>query len=145
SMPPTKFGDTRGRLTLESASDALRQAREDGYTELSLQGGEPTVFPQLPELVAVARGLDFEFVGMVTNGRKLASRDYTRALLDAGLDGLTVSLLGGDAATHDEIAAAPGAFDALVEGLGHAGELVHASGGKLDVKLNANVIVTAPS
>lgn len=143
SMPPTEYGGTRGRYTLESAAEALRVARRDGYTDLSLQGGEPTVFADLPALIAVARELDFRFIGVVTNGRKLANREYTRALLEAGLHGVTVSLLGGDAETHDKIAAAPGAFDGLVAGLGHAGELVRELG--LPVKINANVIVTAPS
>jgi len=143
ATPPTSFGDTRGRYTLETAIAALRQARADGYTDVSLQGGEPTLFPELPALVAEARRLDFGFVGMVTNARKLKDRAFTRALLEAGLDGISVSLLGADAATHDGLAAAPGAFDALVRGLGNVVELKAELG--LAVRLSASLITSARS
>src|SRR5439155_9612813 len=106
-----RYGATRGRYTLASATEALVRARADGFSELSLQGGEPTIWPELPSLVAEARRLGFGFIGVVTNGRKLADARFAEALLGAGLDAVTASLLGPDAATHDAVAAAPGAFD----------------------------------
>lgn len=139
SLPETSFGHVRERYTLESATRAIADARREGFTELSLQGGEPTVWPDLVPLVARARELAFDHVNLVTNGRKLADRAYAAALVDAGLDGLTVSFLGADAATHDDLMGAPGAFDALVAGLEH----VRALGGRATV--SANVITSARS
>ena len=108
SMPRTSYGDLRGRYTLETATDALLAARTEGYAELSLQGGEPTLFPEIVRLVSAARDIGFEHIGLVTNGRKLANPDFARALLDAGLDAITFSVLGHDATTHDAAAIAPG-------------------------------------
>jgi MoaA/NifB/PqqE/SkfB family radical SAM enzyme len=139
TLPETKFGHVRERYTLETATRAIEDARRAGTTELSLQGGEPTIWPDLVPLVRRARELAFEHVNLVTNGRRLADRAYAEALLEAGLDGLTVSFLGADASTHDELMAAPGAFDALVAGLGH----VRAHGGRATV--SANVITSARS
>ena len=116
STPPTSFGDLRGRYTLGTATEALRVARTEGFAELSLQGGEPTLFPEIVALVSAARELGFAPIGLVTNGRRLADRAFAEALLGAGLDAITFSVLGHDAATHDAAAIAPGSFDELLSG-----------------------------
>src|SRR5579885_2594126 len=63
-VPPTVFGDTRGRYTLETACEALRRARDEGFDDLSLQGGEPTIWPHVVPLVAAAHAIGFAFVGI---------------------------------------------------------------------------------
>jgi molybdenum cofactor biosynthesis enzyme MoaA len=141
SVPPTAFGDTRGRYTLETAVEALRRARAEGFDELSLQGGEPTIWPHVVPLVTDARALGFEFVGIVTNGRRLADPAFARALIGAGLDAVTVSLVGHDAASHDAISCAPGSFDELMAGIRNATAAARES--RRRITLNANVITSA--
>lgn len=143
AVPETTFGHLRERYTLESATAAITRARAEGFDELSFQGGEPTIFPEIVELARRARGLGFAFVGMVTNGRKLADRAFAEALLGAGLDGITISVLGADAETHDALAAAPGSFDAMMAGIDHAVAAARALDRRLVV--NANIIVSARS
>lgn len=138
--PETHFGAARGRYTLDTARAALELARAEGYDELSLQGGEPTLFDPLPELVAAARGLGFAHVGLVTNGRRLRERDFTARLLAAGLDGITVSLVGADAELHDMVSAAPGAFAQLAAGMAHVRAIVPALA--RPVTVNCNLIVS---
>jgi molybdenum cofactor biosynthesis enzyme MoaA len=140
STPATRFGDQRGRYTLETAVAELRQARASGCTEVSLQGGEPTIFPEIVPLVREARAIGFDFVGIVTNARKLADPAFARDLIEAGIDGITGSLVGWNAETHDGTALAPGAFDELVRGLGNAAAA--ASRARRDVSINANVITS---
>ena len=141
SVPATPFGETRGRYDLASATAAIRKARAEGYDELSLQGGEPTIWPRLPELVREARALGFSFVGLVTNGRRLSDRAFAEALLAAGLNGLSVSLLGADAATHDAISLSPGSFDELCAGLKNVSML--AGGDARPVGVSVTLITTA--
>jgi len=143
SVPATTWGDTRGRYTLATATEALDRARGDGFSELSLQGGEPTLFPEIIALVAGARRLGFEHIGIVTNGRKLRDRVFAEALLGAGLDAVTASLLGADAETHDALSAAPGSFDALVEGLRNCADIAGTT--HRSVVLNVNLITSARS
>jgi hypothetical protein len=140
SMPQTHYGDLRGRYTLETATEALRAARDDGYDELSLQGGEPTLFPDIVPLVRAARDLGFEHVGLVTNGRKLAQGVFAQALIEAGLDAITLSVLGHDARTHDATAIAPGSFDELLLGLRNARSV--AASLPREVTVNINLITT---
>jgi len=75
----------------------LRQNDPVPATALQFSGGEPTIREDLPELVKMAKDLDFRHVEINTNGIMLAkSADYCKTLLDAGVstvylqfDGLT--------------------------------------------------------
>jgi pyruvate-formate lyase-activating enzyme len=141
ATPETRYGATRGRYTLETAREAIARARADGFDELSLQGGEPTLFDPLPELVAEARRLGFSHVGVVTNGRRLRERAFAERLLEAGLDGITVSLVGADAERHDMVSAAPGAFAQLEEGMANVRAIVPRLA--RPVTVNCNLILSA--
>jgi uncharacterized Fe-S cluster-containing radical SAM superfamily protein len=104
-------------LTADELRDRVRQARADGCEEVAFSGGEPTIRPDLPEIVAYARSLGFRRVAVTTNGRRLAYRDYARSLLDAGLTGASVSLHGATAEVHDAITGVPGSFAQATAGL----------------------------
>lgn len=88
--------------------------------EVTFLGGEPTLVPELPELIRTARALGFRGVGLQTNGRRLADKAYVATLADAGLTDLHFSIHGADAATHDYHVGVPGAFAELVAGAGLA-------------------------
>ena len=62
-----------------------------GVRRLRLTGGEPTLHPTLLELIADLRAVGVDDIAMTTNG-SVASRDDLRALKDAGLDRLSVSI-----------------------------------------------------
>jgi MoaA/NifB/PqqE/SkfB family radical SAM enzyme len=141
TTPSTPFGAARGTYDLEAAVGALRAARSEGFDELSLQGGEPSIWPHVVALVREARAMGFSFIGMVTNGRKLADPVFAAELVGAGLDGITGSLVGWNAETHDGLALAPGAFDELLRGLQNAAQAAAAIGAA--VTINANVIASA--
>lgn len=141
SVPRTSFGDRRGRYTLQSATETLTRARAEGFTFLRIQGGEPTLFPQLAEVVAVARELGFTFVNVVTNGRKLKEPAFTRALIASGLDSISFSMVGADAETHDALCGVAGAFDDLLAGMRQAAAAASELGRQ--VHLDANVITSA--
>ena len=54
-------------------------------------GGEPTLHPALPELIAFA-DRQGHIVGLNTNGRRLAERAYGRELVRAGLNHVQIPL-----------------------------------------------------
>jgi MoaA/NifB/PqqE/SkfB family radical SAM enzyme len=78
---------------------------------VSFTGGEPTLRPDLPRLIAHAKSLDLR-VNLITNGTRI-DRDYARELADAGLDSAQVSLEGTHAATHDRLTGGTGSFPHL--------------------------------
>ncbi len=79
-------------------------------------GGEPTLYRDLPELVAYAEETGL-ITGLNTNGRKLADQDYLDSLINAGLDHVQITLESHDAAIHDRMVNAKGAWEETVAGL----------------------------
>ncbi|MBP7126258.1 radical SAM protein [Myxococcota bacterium] len=95
----------------------IEEAFARGYRELAFSGGEPTIRPDLAELVSLARGLGFTRVSITTNGRRLLYRDYARSLIEAGLTGVSISLHGPVPEIHDALTGVPGSFRQAVAGL----------------------------
>lgn len=79
-------------------------------------GGEPTLHPDLPEMIAYAEELGV-ITGLNTNGRKLSDPAFVKTLVDAGLDHVQITLESHDQATHDRMVAAPGAWEETVAGI----------------------------
>jgi len=85
--------------------------------DIVLTGGEPTLCPQLVDYVRLARASSRKPVRLQTNAMRLADEQLTRALADAGLDSVLVSLHGCTAQTADAVTATPGGFARTLEGL----------------------------
>jgi MoaA/NifB/PqqE/SkfB family radical SAM enzyme len=100
--------------TLMAHNSANRQ-----WTGLILTGSEITLRRDLPQLATRARASGFEHVRIQTHGMHLGRLDYTRRLIDAGVDEFFVSIAGSDAASHDGITLVPGSFEKSVRGLEH--------------------------
>ena len=106
-------------------------ALRDEITELAarhtdhlvLSGGEPTLHPGLPELVAHAKALGFATIEIQTNGVKAARREYAQSLVDAGLTKVTTSLHSVDPDKSNAITKMNGAFDKTIAGLSNFRDL----------------------
>lgn len=99
--------------------EALRPTSE----EVTFIGGEPTLAPRLPELIAEAKRLGFKGIGLQTNGRRLADRGYFAGLVAAGLTDVHLSIHGAEAAIHDYHTGAPGSLTEIRQALAHARSL----------------------
>jgi radical SAM protein with 4Fe4S-binding SPASM domain len=106
---PVRSALEPGRV-LEELLAFLRQRGQGG--RLHLAGGEPTLCPELPEIVAEARR---HKVGcrVLSNGTKISS-GLARALGEAGCLGVQVSLEGPEG-IHDEVRGS-GTFQLALEG-----------------------------
>ncbi len=116
---------------------ALLQAHAGSVDAVMFTHGEPTLHPQLPAMLALARDLDFAGRGVVTNGRRLADGDRARALCEAGANRFVVSIHGPDAATHN----ASVGRDAFVEAAAGLSQLV-ALRGEFDLELTTSTVAS---
>ncbi len=66
-----------------------------------LTGGEPTVREDLTEIIKICKRCG-HFVGLYTNGIKLANLDYVKKLKEAGVDEVVLSLDGFDEAVTEK-------------------------------------------
>jgi MoaA/NifB/PqqE/SkfB family radical SAM enzyme len=87
---------------------------------LAFVGGEPTLHPELFDLLRLARHHGARELVVQTNGRRLAYPPYTRGLREAGATGVDVSLHGSTAAIHDFHTRTEGSFAQTLTGLGVA-------------------------
>jgi radical SAM protein with 4Fe4S-binding SPASM domain len=83
---------------------------------VSFTGGEPTLRPDLPELIAYAKSRNMR-TNLITNGVRSSDYEFVQQLKKAGLDSAQVSLEAGNAAIHDDIVAHPGAFEKTIQGV----------------------------
>jgi MoaA/NifB/PqqE/SkfB family radical SAM enzyme len=136
--------------SLERQREFLAQYRTQGVRLLDLDGGEPTLHPELVPLIQHARALGYERVNVTTNGRLLAYEDYARGLLTSGLTSLLVSVHGADARSHARQVGVAEAFDETVAGIRNAVRLVgeieraRAEGARSSppIELGMNVTIT---
>jgi hopanoid biosynthesis associated radical SAM protein HpnH len=106
--PERHTGDLKDRLTL---AQCLQAVDDCGAPVVSICGGEPTIYPELPALVEeiIARK---RHIYLCTNGILLdrfyqKGKPHKRLSINIHLDGLRE--------THDFVCARPGVFDKAVE------------------------------
>ncbi|MFN2292223.1 MAG: PqqD family peptide modification chaperone [Anaerolineae bacterium] len=83
---------------------------------VSFTGGEPTLRPDLPALIAYARSRQMR-TNLITNGIRCGANGYVNLLASAGLDSAQVSLEAANSAIHDAIVGRPGAWRRTVRGI----------------------------
>jgi radical SAM protein with 4Fe4S-binding SPASM domain len=92
---------------------------EIGIPHIVFTGGEPTLRPDLPELIAHAESLG-QITGLNTNARRLKDDKFVTQLLEAGLDHVQITVESHNADIHDEMVNAQGAWKQTIAGLHNA-------------------------
>lgn len=103
-----------------AGDDAVRAAiigAAERGVKITLSGGEPTLNPRLVEYVALARERGGKPVQLQTNAIRLDDAALARALHQAGVGEVFVSLHGSTADVSDAVTSAPGTFARTVVGL----------------------------
>lgn len=125
-MPADRIPDDHGmeaasRLDFDQVETLVRAFARLGMHKLRLTGGEPLLRKGLPDLVArLARIGGIEDIALTTNGALLARQ--ARALRDAGLHRLTVSLDALDPASFGRLSGGRGKVADVLAGLQAAAE-----------------------
>jgi MoaA/NifB/PqqE/SkfB family radical SAM enzyme len=112
-------GDKRKTATAPTLGVLLAELEASRSTAegVVFTGGEPTLRPDLPELVARASELGYTPIQIQSNGRMFASRAYCERLIGAGATEFSPALHGHVAALHDHLTRAPGSFAQTVAGI----------------------------
>lgn len=89
----------RGDISLRDAKNVLDIWAKNGLKNVRFSGGEPTLHPQLKDIVAYAKYLNVERIAISTNGSN--DLEYYKELLSIGVNDLSISLDGCCAADID--------------------------------------------
>lgn len=143
-QPPlrSRFGAAVGDLSTDDIRARIVRGLADGATEVAFTGGEPTIRKDIAGLVAFARDRGAARVSLTTNARMFAYPDFCARMLDAGLGGVSVSLHGPDAPTHEALTCVPGSFRQAVSGIATLNRMAAERGTRCDV---TSITVLVPS
>lgn len=108
------MGESR-ELTTAEWKDVLARLRAANIPQVTFTGGEPTLRGDLVELVDAAQW----FVTRLNTNGRLLTPQLCRALAEASLDSVQVTLYAADAEAHNTLVGAPG-FDETVRGIRNA-------------------------
>ncbi|MFO0631653.1 MAG: radical SAM protein [Nannocystaceae bacterium] len=97
--------------------EVLAAHRRRGVELLDIDGGEPTMNPELFALIRYARALGYRRINVTTNGRLCAYPEFAARLVGSGVTSLLFSLHGVDARTHAAQVGVAEAFDQTVAGI----------------------------
>ena len=106
-------------LTTETWKKIIDRIWEIGIPHIVFTGGEPTLRPDLVELIAHAERTG-QITGINTNGRRLKNTELLNKLVEAGLDHVQITLESHDPQVHDRIVNHPGAWQETVSGIRNA-------------------------
>lgn len=105
--------DPDEELTLNEIQEGFNKIFTYGCRTVNFTGGEPTLRPDLEEIIGYASRLGM-WTSLVTNGSFL-TRERIRGLKNAGLDNLLVSLDSADSDTHDKQRGVKGSYDKVID------------------------------
>ena len=109
-------------MTLEKAKEICHTLRYFyGDTAIDIQGGEPTIHPEIYELIAYCHEIGL-YPTLITNGLALANIDKLAKFKEAGVRDFLVSLHGIDE-IHDEVVCRKGAYVKIIQAIENMCEL----------------------
>ena len=96
----TKMTRKIGKIKPEFVYDILQQAYDLGTREVGFYAtGEPFLVPELPDYIAKAKEIGYEYTYLTTNGA-LATPERVHAVIGAGLDSIKFSINAPDRRTY---------------------------------------------
>ena len=124
-VSPADF-EAGSRRTIKDYTQSLEEVRRtydeklaEGVRRFSLQGGEPTLWEDLPAILEYGRAAGALEQIVVSNGRRFRDPSYTARLIAAAPSTIVLSLFGACAETHDESMGVRGAFEDVAIGVDH--------------------------
>lgn len=94
-----------------------RMTSEMDLESISISGGEPTIHPNILDIVRYARDKGFRNIHMNTHARGFKTPEIVRQYMDAGLNSVMVSIHGHTREIQDGIHRVKGAFDQMIKGV----------------------------
>ena len=132
--------DREGRYVHNSAITAtdVKQILESnvGRREVMFTSGEPTLNPNFLRYVSWAKGMGYETIGVITNGRMFSRWKVVEKAVRAGLNHAVVSIHGADEKLHDRLVRTPGAFPETLAGIRNLGRVR-----RVGLKLHTSTVV----
>lgn len=104
-------------LSVDDVNRIINEENADSIDKVVLTGGEPTLNPNLVEIVSCIRERGIKNIQLQSNARTLKQKDYLAHLLECGINGFGISLHGCTAVMHEAFTGTPSSFDDVYKAL----------------------------
>lgn len=104
---------------LSQYQDAVDQMKMQGISEITISGGEPTLFPELAKLIAYCQKSDFKVV-LLSNGERFSNKSFLSDFVsEINIDELTIitTLHSHIPEEHEAVNQTNGSFARTISGL----------------------------
>lgn len=115
AVPPHE--DAQGFLPFAEVESIVAAGKQTGCDRAILIGGEPTIYPQLPQVLTALRDADLRDHIVMTNGLRLADPAFVTMLADNGVASVHLSLDTTDADTYDRLSRSTGKLGKQLQAL----------------------------
>ena len=88
-----------------------------GFRSIDFVGGEPTIYPHIIELINQAKQLGYRRIAIATNGKRFSDFNFTKKIIEAGLNRVTVSFHSSEKEVEDYLTTIPGSFEQKIKGV----------------------------
>ncbi|MBN2406160.1 MAG: radical SAM protein [Elusimicrobia bacterium] len=105
------LGERKFKKVREAEAEILRLMEGYACSDIDITGGEPTVYPELMEILEFCSRAGLK-PSIVTNGQRLADIGYCKRLKKAGIEDVLLSL-HGTRSSHDYMSNNPSAFSKI--------------------------------
>jgi len=131
-----------GKKKFASAENVRRELDyygKEGFTSLGFLGGEPTIYPNIIDIVRYANHCGFTEIHMVSNGRMFSNKSFLRKLIDSGVTRFSVSIHSHIESVEDSLTRVPGGFKQKIEGIKNLVYLKKR--GLIQQPISANIVI----
>ncbi|MGC8728698.1 MAG: radical SAM protein [Elusimicrobiales bacterium] len=105
------------RKTKSEVIKALKDGIKSQANSVVFTGGEPTLHPDLIELIKEAKRLKYEYIQLQTNGRTLSDMSFLKKIKSAGANEISPALHGSKPEIHDKLTNADNSFNQTIKGI----------------------------
>ncbi len=117
--------DCLGDMPFFRATEVLDFWISDGLKNVRFSGGEPTLYPNLLDLVHRCKANNVEHIAVSTNGS--APIEYYKMLIEQGVNDFSISLDSGCCAIGDKIAGVRNSWNKVIENIKQLSQLTYVS------------------
>ncbi len=126
----------KGNKTTREIKKELNEARKE-CNSVVFTGGEPTIRPDILEIISYAKKIGYNPIQIQTNGRKFYYKPFCEKLIRAGVNEFGPALHGHIPELHDFLTRSPGAWKQTTQGIKNLREL--------DQYIIMNTVVVKPN
>jgi MoaA/NifB/PqqE/SkfB family radical SAM enzyme len=109
-----EFRSKNKDLNLSDIAAHILKSAKKGFNWLSIVGGEPTIHPEILNLVSFAKKCGYRKIITFSNGQRYSDMDFLKKMKIAGLSGSVISMHGHNAALHESVTNVKGSFNMAV-------------------------------